>query len=125
MLTLLFEISCICAGVLLAVTHLDQLDGKSDFFVKIANKLNPFNKIIGFAVLIIGLLFLLKIKCLFFALTGIFCGLLLLPQQMAEIPGIGEYLLKFSNQLKPYKIIVGDIALILGVLGLFNINPFC
>ena len=117
MLSLVFEIASICAGVLLAISHLDQLDGESTFFLKIATKLKPFNSVIGFATLVIGILYLFKAGCL--------CGLLLLPQQLSQVPSIGDSLFKFSNRLQNYKAIVGDIALILGVLGLFNMNPFC
>lgn len=125
MISLIFEVACTCAGILLAIAHLDQLDGESTFFVKIANKLRPFNAIIGFATLIIGVLYLFKAGCLIFGIIGILCGLLLLPQQLSKIPGIGDSLFKFSNSLQSYKAIVGDIALILGVLGLLNMNPFC
>ena len=125
MINLIFEIACICAGIMLAITTLDRLDGKSNFFNNIAAKLKTFNTVIGFATLVIGIIYLLKIKCIIFAVVGISCGLLLLPQQLAKIPGIGGFLVKVSNGLSPYKVIVGDIALILGVLGLFNMNPFC
>lgn len=125
MISLIFEIACICAGILLAITTLDRLDGESNFFNNIAAKLKPFNTIIGFATLIIGIIFLLKIKCILFAIVGIACGLLLLPQQLAKAPMVGNFLVKLSNALQPYKVFVGDIALILGVLELFNLNPFC
>jgi len=125
MINLIFEIACICAGIMLAITTLDRLDGESNFFNNIAAKLKPFNTVIGFATLVIGIIYLLKIKCIIFAVVGILCGLLLLPHQLAKAPGIGEFLVKLSNGLSPYKVIVGDIALILGVLGLFNMNPFC
>lgn len=125
MISLVFEIACIGAGILLAISHLDQLDGESTFFLNVANKLKPYNTAIGFATLIIGVLFLLKVKCFLFAIVGILCGLLLLPQQVSKVPGIGDSLLNVSNKLQPYKAIVGDIALILGVLGIFNLNPFC
>ena len=125
MINLIFEIACICAGILLAITALDRLDGKSNFFNNIAAKLKPFNAVIGFATLIIGIIYILKIECIIFGVVGIACGLLLLPQQLTKIPGIGNSLLKASNGLMPFKVIVGDAALILGVLGLFNMNPFC
>ncbi|GFZ86179.1 hypothetical protein GCM10011531_16840 [Aquaticitalea lipolytica] len=125
MINLIFEIACICAGILLAITALDRLDGKSNFFNNIAAKLKPFNAVIGFATLIIGIIYILKIECIIFGVVGIACGLLLLPQQLTKIPGIGNSLLKASNWLMPFKVIVGDAALILGVLGLFNMNPFC
>ncbi|MBT8393870.1 MAG: hypothetical protein HKO81_04410 [Flavobacteriaceae bacterium] len=125
MTTLIFQIACICAGLLLAVTHLDIIDGESNFFNKIASKLKPFNTIIGVATLVIGILFLLKVKCVIFSIVGIVCGLLLLPQQLAKFPLIGDFLVKLSKTINPYKAIVGDAALILGVLGLFRMNPFC
>jgi hypothetical protein len=125
MINLIFEIACISAGILLAITALDRLDGKSNFFNNIAAKLKPFNAVIGFATLIIGIIYILKIECIIFGVVGIACGLLLLPQQLTKIPGIGNSLLKASNWLVPFKVIVGDAALILGVLGLFNMNPFC
>lgn len=125
MMTFIFEIACICAGLLLAVAHLDIIDGESNFFNQVAAKLKPFNAVIGFATLIIGVLFIFKIKCIIFGLVGIACALLLIPQRLGRLPGIGDVLEKLSNKIQPHKAIVGDIALILGVLGLFNLNPFC
>ncbi len=125
MTSLIFEIACICAGILLAITHLDRIDGESNFFNNIASTLKPFNTIIGIVTLAIGVLFLVKVKCVIFALIGIACGLLLLPQQLAKFPLIGNLLVKLSNAINPYKVIVGDAALILSVLSLFNMNPFC
>ncbi len=125
MITLIFEIACICAGILLALTHLDRLDGESNFFNKIAAKLRPFNAVIGIVTLAIGVLFLIKVKCVLFSIVGIACGLLLLPQQLAKVPLVGNLLVKLSNAINPYKVFVGDVALVLGVLSLFNMNPFC
>jgi len=125
LINFIFQIACICAGILLAITALDRLDGKSNFFNNIAAKLKPFNAIIGFATLIIGILFLLQIKCILFALIGIAAGILLLPQQLAKIPGIGDNLVRLSEKMQVAKVIIGDAALILGVLGLLGLNPFC
>ena len=125
LIDLTFEIACICAGILLAISHLDRLDGESNFFNKIAAKLKPFNAVIGFATLIIGVLYLIKIKCIVFALVGIACGLLLLPQRLSEIPMIGGGLVKLANKIQPYKVIVGDIAIILAILDMLYMNPFC
>lgn len=125
MIPLIFKIACICAGLLLAVTHLDRIDGESNFFVNLAAKLKPFNVIIGVLTLAIGVIFLLKVKCMIFSIVGIACGLLLLPQQLGNFPLIGNFLVKVSNAIKPYQVIVGDAALILGILSLFKMNPFC
>ena len=125
MINLVFEIACICAGLLLAVTTLDWLDGKSNFFNNVAAKLKPFNTIIGVLTLGIGILYLIKVKCILFAIIGILCGLLLIPQQLVKIPLIGDLLQKSSKGLVPFKVIIGDVALILGILSLLNINPLC
>ena len=125
LISLIFKIACICAGLLLAVTQLDRIDGKSNFFVNLAAKLKPFNVIIGILTLAIGILFLLKVKCVIFSIVGIACGLLLLPQQLGNVPLIGNFLVKVSNAISPYKVIVGDAALILAILSLFKMNPFC
>jgi hypothetical protein len=122
---LIFEISCICAGILLALTHLDKLDGKSNFFNNVAEKLRPFNTVLGIITLAIGVIYLINIKCLIFGIIGIACGLLLLPQQLSKVPLLGGFLFKISNIIKPYNVIVGDAAIILGILGLLNMNPFC
>lgn len=121
---LIFEISCICAGILLAITQLDRLDGKSDFFNKIASVLKPFNVIIGIITLSIGILYLVNFKWVIFSIVGIACGLLLLPQQLTKLPLVGDSLAKLSRSINPYKVFVGDAAIILGVLGLLNMNPF-
>ncbi len=125
MISLIYGIACICAGILLALTHLDRLDGESNFFNNIAAKLRPYNSVIGIVTLAIGILFLIKIKCILFSIVGIACGLLLLPQQLAKVPLVGKLLVSLSNVINPYKVFVGDIALVLGVLSLFNMNSFC
>lgn len=121
---LTFEIACICAGILLALNQLDRLDGESNFFNNIAAKLRPFNVIIGIITLGIGILYAINFKWFIFSLIGIACGLLLLPQQLTKVPAIGNFLLKLSKAIAPYKVFVGDAALVLGVLGLFGMNPF-
>lgn len=125
MINLIFEIACICAGILLAITTLDRLDGESNFFNNIAAKLKPFNSVIGILTFGIGILYLIKIQCIIFAIIGILCGLLLIPHQLVKIPLVGDFLSKSSKSLMPFKVIIGDIALILGILGLLNINPLC
>ncbi|OMP29760.1 hypothetical protein [Mangrovimonas sp. DI 80] len=125
MIYLIFEIACICAGIMLAITTLDRLDGDSNFFVNIAAKLQPLSPLIGVLTLAIGIMFIFKFNCIIFAIVGIACGILLLPQQLSKIPGIGDALFTLSKKINPYKVLIGDAALILGVLGLFNMNPFC
>lgn len=121
----IFNIACICAGILLAITHLDRLDGKSDFFNNIAAKLRPLTATIGIAIIIIGFIFLFQFRCIIYALVGIICGIILLPHRLAKIPGIGDELFSFSGKMKKYQVIFGDAALIMGLLSLIGWNPFC
>ena len=121
----LFNIACICAGILLAITHLDRLDGTSDFFNNIAAKLRPLSATIGITTIIIGIIFLFSWHCIIYALIGIICGIILLPQKLAKIPGIGDELYAFSGKMKVYQVLFGDAALILGILSLLGWNPLC
>ena len=125
LISLIFKIACICAGILLAITALDRLDGDSDFFNNIAAKLRPFNTLIGLATLSIGILYIFKFKCIIFALVGIACGILLLPQQLAKIPGIGDNLVDLSKKMQGFKVIIGDAAIILAILSFLGMNPLC
>lgn len=118
---LLFNLSLICGGILLGLTALDKLDGDSDFFNKIAKVLMPFNTIIGGVALVLGILGLLTSGGLIFDLVGILVGLLLLVDVLAKVPAVGEFLLKLSKKLIPFKVTIGIGALVIGILNLFNI----
>tara|TARA_R110002020_G_scaffold215309_16_gene422469 strand:+ start:42 stop:416 length:375 start_codon:yes stop_codon:yes gene_type:complete len=121
----LFDIANICAGILLGITVLDRWDGSSQIFTKAANFLNPFSAIIGGISLILGLIFLFRPFCSLHDITGIVAGLTLLSGSLEKIPAIGDLLEKASGALNPFRAIIGICALVVGILGLFNIFILC
>jgi len=122
----IFKIANILAGLLLGITTLDKLDGESNFFNDLAKKLIPYTTTIGGLSLGLGV-FLLVFRdgCFLYDLLGIAAGLLLLTHVLSQIPTIGEFLVKLSKMLMPFKAIVGMAILVLTLLGFFGMNILC
>ncbi len=81
--------------------------------------------VIGFTSLILGLIFLFRQGCAIYDLTGILAGLVLLTDTLINIPGIGESLAKLSRSLLPFTTAIGVASLIVGILGLLDLNFLC
>ncbi|MEH6657206.1 hypothetical protein [Leeuwenhoekiella marinoflava] len=124
-MVILFELALICAGILLGITTLDKWDGSSQIFTKAANTLKPFATVIGGICLIIGIWFLFRPFCTFRDIIGILAGLSLLGDSFENSQSLQDFFNKSASFLNPYKVIIGIIALILGILGLLNIAFIC
>ncbi|PHQ28074.1 hypothetical protein [Leeuwenhoekiella nanhaiensis] len=122
---LLYELALICAGILLAVATLTKYDGKMQIVSKIAGALQPFAAVIGGICLILGIWYLLRPFCFFRDAVSILAGLTLLGGALENRPSLHDFFNRASAVLNPYRVIIGIIALILGVLGLFNISFIC
>lgn len=118
---LILNIANICAGLLLGASALDKLDGEQNFFNKIAGVLAPFNATIGGTCLALGLFYAFKPHNLIFELVSIACGFVLLAASLSKVPALGGTLVKISNSLAPFKVIIGIAALAIGLLQIFNI----
>ena len=122
---ILFELALIGAGILLAIATLDSWDGSSQFFTKLANALKPFSTIIGGICLVLGIWYLIRPFCFFRDITGILAGLTLLGGALEQHPKLHDFFNKSASFLNPYRVVIGLIALTLGLLGLFNIGFIC
>ena len=122
---ILYEMAMICAGILLAVKTLNQWDGNTQIFSKSADTLRPFATVIGGICLILGIWYLIKPFCFFRDLVSILAGLTLLGGALESRPSLHEFFNKASAFLNPYSVIIGIVALILGLLGLLNISFIC
>ena len=124
-MVILFELALICAGILLGITTLDKWDGSTQIFTKAANALKPFAAVIGGVCLLIGIWFLLRPFCTFRDIIGILAGLSLLGGSFENSKSLQDFFNKSASFLNPYKVIIGIIALLLGILGLLNIGFIC
>ncbi|MFD2828133.1 hypothetical protein ACFSYG_16770 [Leeuwenhoekiella polynyae] len=124
-MVILFELALICAGILLGITALDKWDGSTQIFAKAANTLKPFAAVIGGICLLIGIWFLFRPFCTFRDIIGILAGLSLLGGSFENSQSLQDFFNKSAAFLNPYKVIIGIIALILGILGLLNIAFIC
>ena len=122
---ILYELALICAGILLAINTLDKWDGSTQLFAKIADALKPFAAVIGGIALILGIWFLFRPFCTFRDIVAVLAGLALLGGTFENHPSLQKFFNKAAGVLNPYRVIIGLIALILGLLGLFNIAFIC
>lgn len=122
---ILYDIALICAGILLAVSTLSQYDGNAQIFSKSADALRPFATVIGGVCLILGIWYLIRPFCFFRDLVSILAGLTLLGGALETQPSLHEFFNKASAFLNPYRVVIGIVALILGILGLLNISFIC
>ena len=117
MIGLPLAIASILGGLLLGLATLDKWDGESNFFNKIADKLAPFQTIIGGALVILAILTFRS--SLLFSIIRILGGLLLLTHVFSKVPALEANLHKLSATLMPFKAIIGIGLMVIGVLSLF------
>lgn len=117
MIGLLLTIASISGGVLLGLATLDRWDGESNFFNKIAVKLAPFQTVIGGTLVVLAILTFRS--SWLFSILRILGGLLLLTHVFGKVPALETSLRQLSDQLMPFKAIIGIGLVIIGVLGLF------
>lgn len=117
MIGLLFSIAKITGGVLLGLATLDKWDGESNFFNKIAGVLAPFQTVIGGTLIVFAILTFRN--NFLFNILSILGGILLLTHVFGKVPALETSLRKVSNQLMPFKAIIGIALIVIGVLGLF------
>lgn len=126
MLGLFFNIAATASGFLLATSILDKWDGDKDYFKKIANFLLPYNTIIGAVIFGLGILGIFTPGgCLIHDIIAVCAGLLLITNILGKAPVIGDLLVKASNALVPFKVVVGIAILVIGLTRFFGMYLLC
>jgi len=111
---MIVEIMNIVAGLVLAMGILPNIPAVGKSLEKVAKWLGGFQTIIGIIAIVVGILY--------FGLQGIVAivaGLILAMGLLPSIPAIGKDLAKVVKVLGSFQTIIGIIAIIIGIWGLF------
>lgn len=98
----------ILAGLLLVRETLRQ----SPTLARIVAALDPFEVVIGVVILVVGILDLLSLK----GILLILAGLVLAARVLSYVPAVGPALTRAGRYLTQFRIIIGIIVLIVGLL---------
>jgi cadmium resistance protein CadD (predicted permease) len=110
-------IVAILAGLVLLAGRLGAVPGIGPGLEKFARWLLPFEVVIGVVALVVGILELLSLE----GILLILAGLVLAISALRSIPSIGPWLGRMGNALLPFRVIIGVIILVVGLLDLVMI----
>jgi len=119
-MVLILTIANICGGFLLGLATLDKWDGEHNFFNKIAGVLAPFQTVIGGVLVILSLMRIFGGHNWLFNVVSLVGGFLLLTHVIGKAPAFGDTLKKLSDNLMPFKVLIGIALLVIGLINLFN-----
>jgi hypothetical protein len=107
----------ILAGLLLIREALRQ----SPTMSRIVAALDPFDVVIGVIILVVGILSILSLK----GILLILAGLVLSARALLYVPAVGPALTQAGNYLTQFRIIIGIIVLVVGLIEVvsFFIRP--
>jgi sulfite exporter TauE/SafE len=111
---MIVEIMNIVAGLVLAMGILPNIPAVGKSLEKVAKWLGGFQTVIGIIAIVVGILY--------FGLQGIVAivaGLILAMGLLPSIPAIGKDLAKVVKVLGSFQTIIGIIAIVIGIWGLF------
>ena len=101
----------ILAGMLLLADFFNQ--GRASRFVA---SLRPFDVAIGIVAIILGVLNLLSLVGIFRILGGLVLG----SRALASVPNVGDNLVRAGAAVGAFRVLVGSVLLVLGVLTLLG-----
>ena len=102
----------ILAGVLLLASAWRNIPGIGPWLERTANVLSPFDVVIGVVALVLGVLQLLSLQ----GLLLILAGLVLAAASPRSIPSVGASLGRLGDALAAYRLILGAIILLVGLI---------
>lgn len=83
---------------------------------KIVGRLAPFDAVIGVVAVVVGVLNIASVT----GLVLIAAGLILATGALAQVPAIGQHLERTGNALRPFRIALGAVVLVIGVMALLG-----
>jgi cadmium resistance protein CadD (predicted permease) len=105
-------IVAILAGLLLIAPVIDRSMSGSRFIAA----LTPFSAVIGVVAVVLGVLNILSV----IGLVLIVAGLVLAADALSKVPAIGDHLERAGNALRPFRIVLGIIVLVLGIVAILG-----
>jgi hypothetical protein len=89
---------------------------------KVVDSLAPFDAVIGVVAVVVGLLNITSV----IGVALIAAGLTLATGALAQVPALGPHLERAGNALRPFRVVLGVVVLVIGVmalLGAFGSRP--
>ena len=108
------EIVNILGGLVLCVGIIGALPAMGKHLEKLAKWLGGFQTIIGLIAIILAVLWWTDLQ----SLVAILVGLILIVGILTAIPAMGKHLEKLAKWLGSFQMIIGIIAIIIGIWGL-------
>ncbi len=105
-------IIAILAGLLLLASFFGSVRGLE----RAVSALQPFETVIGVVAIVAGVLSITSLT----GIVLILAGLILAIGALGAVPKIGPGLKRASGALEPFRILIGIITLVVGILGLFD-----
>jgi len=109
-------IVAILAGIVLLRGTLRNVPALGAWLERAAGTLTAFDVVIGVVAVVLGLLELLSLEGILLVLAG----LILAVTALRTIPAIGTSLGNLGQALSVYRVIVGVLILVVGLVGLFQ-----
>lgn len=111
---MLVEIMNILGGLILCASILSAIPAVGEYMEGFALWLGSFKVLIGIIAILLALLVWSRGQ----SVVAILVGLILVIGILPKIPALGEYLYRFAKWLKSFQVIIGIVAILVGIAGL-------
>jgi hypothetical protein len=109
-------ILAILVGLILLVGALGRIPGIGPALERMGEWLAQFDVVLGVVAVIVGILSLFSLQ----GIVLILAGLILAVSAMRQVPYVGPGLSKLGQDLSQFRLIIGAILLIVGLLGVLG-----
>lgn len=109
-------ILAILVGLILLVGVLGRIPGIGPSLERLSGWLQQFDVVLGVVAVVVGVLSLFSLP----GIVLILAGLILAASAMRQVPYMGPGLAKLGQDLSQFRLIIGAILLIVGLLGVLG-----